>query len=79
MALRSVVTLLQDTGDEGLSTQRRRHAIVGPMTEAHQVDAQGLLRVLAGLGEVVANRFHLGLQAAQRRRRSAQPPDRAAL
>jgi hypothetical protein len=56
--------LLQNAGNERLAAQGRSHAIVGPVAEAHQVDAKGLLRVLAGLGDVVADCFEFGVQAA---------------
>lgn len=34
------------------------------VAKAHQSNTQGLLRVLAGLGDVVADRFQFGVQAA---------------
>lgn len=59
--------LLQDAGDERLAPQRRRHAVVGPVAKAHQIDAEGLLRVLAGLGDVVADRFQFSVQTTESR------------
>jgi hypothetical protein len=64
MAIRTVVNCSRTPVMSGWPRKGRSHAIVGPVTEAHQVDAKGLLRVLAGLGDVVADCFEFAVQAA---------------
>ena len=64
--------LLQDAGDEWLASERGSHSVVGPVAETHHVNAECLLRVFAGLGDVVSDCLQLGLQATECGRGTAE-------